>query len=299
MKFENRLSRKTRGTIYFCMIAATLTLLVSMSKNLIGANVMPPTAPVEIQVSEMGDSFARRLPSLAQVDRQPAGLNFYTLRWTVKQMGAVVLKHGLSRLNITNVISVSGMEDIDRQKEGMSEITVNSAITASEKISHDEARIRTYAYLRTISEQGWRATIPRGLARLRGKDMNDYMIKQGKTTTLDPSYLPTMNEWMQYGILTEWQFFLNGAYLTVQMTREPTMIDPNKPGAYLLSTIIQSELGHLRGYLSENEREDWQSLLPVKFEEMRERRATLEAEFRRNGLTIDETYFDPPLPNAK
>ncbi|MDB5935614.1 MAG: hypothetical protein JWQ01_2958 [Massilia sp.] len=214
-------------------------------------------------------------------------------------MGAVIIKQGTARLLIENVISVTGTEDVDYPDEGLYEINVNSAITNSEKISHDDARIKTMAFLQKIVEKGWQSTIPRGMARIRGKDMNNYKLENRKTTTLDPMYVPTLREWMRFTVLTEWEFYFNGAYLTVQMSREPTLTDPQKPGVYLISTIIQSESDYFRGYLDGQDRARWKDLLMSQITNMAEHRATLESEFRKKGIAIDETYVDPPLPSLE
>jgi hypothetical protein len=154
---------------------------------------------IELHVGEKGESFTGRNPTMATVDRQPAGLNFYELQWSTQAMGTVIVKQGFLRLAIENVISVTGTEDMDFQDEGISEIKINSAITKSETISHDEARLKTFSYLQKINQIGWKTTIPPSMARIRGKDMSNYLLQTEKYTTLDPVYVPSLSEWMRYG----------------------------------------------------------------------------------------------------
>jgi hypothetical protein len=284
--------------IFLCAIALALTLLSILVNNYTRAQVMYEITPVELRVGEKGASFASRLPSLAKVDRHPAGLNFYPVRWPVSAMGSVIIRQGPTRVQIANVISATGMEDVDYLNEGMYQITINSALTNSETISHDNARVKTHAYLKAIVDHGWRGIIPRNVARMRGKDMNDY-LNRGAITTLDPEYVLSLNEWMQLRSLTEWEFYFDGAYLTVQISRQSTMLDLQKPGVYLLSTIIQSEAEYLRGYVEGDERPHWKDLLIPKITQMNEHRAKMETELRKLGLAIDETYVDPPLPSLK
>jgi hypothetical protein len=256
---------------------------------------MPNSTPIELQVGENGASFARRIAALASIDRQPAGLNFYTIRWPVQSMGAVIIKQGTLRLPIENVISVTGIEDMDYPDEGLADVKINSAISNSEKISHDEARIKTIAFLQKIAQIGWKSTIPRDVARIRGKDMNDYLLS-AKRTTLDPNYVPTLNEWMRYRDLTEWEFYFGRVFLTVQISRQHTLTDPQKLGVYLLSTKLRNESQHFRGYVDGPDRARWKDLLMPQIKEMAENRAEEEAGFRKNGIAIDERYIDPPLP---
>lgn len=259
---------------------------------------MPAGTFIELHVGEKGESFARRNPTIAKVDRQPAGLNFYELRWPTNAMGAIHLNQGPLSFPIENVISVTGTEDMDFQEEGLSQININSAITNSEMVLHDEARQKTFAYLQKIHQRGWKATIPRSMARIRGKDMNNFLVSTHKNTSLDPLYFPSLDEWMQYGTLTTWEFYADHVFLSVQMTREHTLTDPLKPGVYLLSTTLQSEEQHFRGYVGGLERSHWRLLLKPTVDKLAQIRARKEAEFRLRGVMIDESYIDPPLPKS-
>jgi hypothetical protein len=256
---------------------------------------MPTTTPIEIYVGESGKSFATR--TTTAVDRQPAGLNFYELHWPFRSMGTVIFKQGAKRLPIENVLSVTGTEDVDLQGEGLSDIKINSSISKEEKISHDEARLKTFAYLQRITQLGWTITIPRSKARIRGKDMSDYLLQTDKYTTLDPRYVPTLSEWMRYEDRTTWEFYDNRVFLSVQITREHTLTDPLKPGAYLLSTNLQSEAEHFRDYVDGLDRPRWKQLLHVEVENAARSRKKKEAEFIQKGVAIDEAYVDPPLPD--
>jgi hypothetical protein len=258
---------------------------------------MSNEAPIELRVGESGESFASRNPTIGSVDRQPAGLNFYELNWSTKAMGAVFLKLKSSSLNIPNVLNVTGIEDTDFRHEGIFQFRINSAITNSTMISHDEARIKTHAFLKTIRQSGWKTVIPKDMARIRGKDMNNYLLETGNLTTLDSAYVPSIEEWMQYKDLTTWEFYADHVFLAVQITREHTLIDPSKPGAYLLSTSLQSDEEYFRGYVDGRERHRWKELLMSEVAKMAQSRAEMESQFRLQRIAIDETYADPPLPD--
>jgi hypothetical protein len=288
----------SRASRYFSRSPLTmgaLALLLFIGYKITGATHMPTPTPVEIYVGESGKSFAAR--TTTAVDRQPAGLNFYELHWPFKSMGAVILKQGEKRLPIDNVLSVTGTEDMDLQGEGLSDIKINSAISKEEKISHDEARLKTFAYLQKITQLGWMITIPRSKARIRGKDMSDYLLQTDKYTTLDPRYVPTLNEWMRYADRTTWEFYDHRVFLSVQITREHTLTDPLKLGAYLLSTNLQSEAEHFRDYVDGLDRRRWKQLLHAEVENAARSRKKKEAELMLKGVAIDEAYVDPPLPD--
>lgn len=258
---------------------------------------MSNKSPIELRIGETGESFVRRNPTLPSVDRQPAGLNFYELNWSTKAMGQVILESGAGSVKIPNVINITGTEDGSLPDEGISEFHVNSTITNATMIGHDEARVRTFAYLNEISKNGWKVVIPRSMPRIRGKDMSDYQLNTGHITTLDLNYVPSLEEWMRYEDLTTWAFYANHVFLQVQITREHTLIDPSKPGAYLLSTNLESERQHFRSYVNGRDRARWSELLTSEVTKMAQQRAKMESEFRSKGVTIDETYIDPPLPD--
>lgn len=252
---------------------------------------------IHLSIGEKADSFIRRNGLMMNVDRQPAGLNFYELRWPSDAMGTVVIEQRTGSIPIAHVLSVTGTEDMEFPAEGLHSFIINSALADTDTISHDDARRKTFVYLNSIVQNGWRVVIPRNVARLRGKHMTDLMLQSRKSTSLDPSYVPTLEEWMQFANLTEWTFYADRVFLTVQMTRERTLVDLSKPGAYLITTELSNENGHFRGYVDGLERPRWTTLLKPQISKMGETRALQEAEFRKKGIPIDEEYVDPPLPD--
>jgi hypothetical protein len=174
---------------------------------------------------------------------------------------------------------------------------INSAITESDLISHDEARLKFFYILQNLARAGWKTTIPLSMARLRGKQMTKYLLVSKRRTTLDPSYVPTLAEWMQMESLTTWKFYAAHMYLTVSFTREHTLTDPSKLGAYLLSFEIKNENEQFRRHVDGSDRNRWKEVLPVALREMAAHRAKMEAELRLKGIAIDESYIDPPVPD--
>jgi hypothetical protein len=287
--------RWARGILFVFVfsIASLFVKIISSS----GADNMLTKAPVELRIGEPGESFIQRNPKIAEVDRQAAGLNFYELNWSTRHMGSVVVKQESLRFPIDHVISVTSTEDMEYKSEGISEIKIHSALTSSPLISHDEARLKLFALLTRIHEAGWKTTIPRTMARVRGKDMNTYLLQTRDYTTLDPAYVPSLEEWMQYRDLTSWAFYAGHVYLTVQITREHTLIDPSKPGAYLVSTCLQNEPEHFRRYVDGLQRPHWKRLMMAEIAQAAKSRAEVESMLRAQGVQIDENYVDPPLPD--
>lgn len=289
--------RGGRRLTAFVTIASLCGLFFAMLANAERGDPSMSNVPITVQVGEKADSFIRRNPAISNVDRQPAGLNFYELRWPLKSLGKVIISESATQFEIENVLSMTGVEDMDLQSEGISSFSINSTLTSSDLISHEEARAKTFVYLQKILKSGWKVVIPRGTARLRGKYMSDYWLRSKDYTSLDPSYFPTMEEWMKYEHLSGWKFYAGHVYLTVKITREHTLTDLTKPGSYLLSTELQSENEHFREYVAPLDRRRWKQLLIGAVEAMKKDRWSQETELRKQGIPIDTTYVDPPLPD--
>lgn len=252
-----------------------------------------------IQIGEQGDIFAKRYPSQIRIDRQPAGLTFYDVDWKTSAPGTVSFEHGKHALLIEYVLSVSGTQDANYPEEGMSEIDIISGITASDLISHDEARLKMFAILQKIAQAGWSIFIDRGDPRLRGKDAFNYVMAISPFSTLDASYLPTFDEWMHIKSGMTWRFYADHVYLEVNFTREHTLTDPTKPGAYIVNFNIKNESEHYRAYVGPDNRKRWKELLPGALAKLVPMRAEAEAKMTAKGFKIDETYQDPPVPDLK
>ena len=149
----------------------------------------------------------------------------------------------------------------DLKAEGLYEFDISSGITAPDLIAHDEARHKTYAILKRIEDAGWKNTVDIGGPRIRGKDRLRYAISKNKYIGLDTTYLPTFDEWMQIESRTPWNFYAAGLYLQVIFTRERTLIDPTKPGSYLLTFNIKTETEYFRGFAGPDNRLHWKEVV--------------------------------------
>lgn len=251
---------------------------------------------IEIQIGERGADFLKRNTTITAVDRQPAGVTFYQMRFRADSKRQVILKSNEQVLHIENVLSVTATEDMELQEEGLLQFHINCGLTASDLIAHDDARIKVFSILKDIEHTGWKSTIPLSMARLRGREMARFLLTTKRSTTLDPSYVPTLEEWMQMRSQTRWRFYKDHMYLTVSFTREHTLTDPSKPGAYLLSYEIRSETEQFRRQVDGSDRNRWKQILPKELRALADSRAAMETELRSKGFAIDNLYVDPPIP---
>lgn len=258
---------------------------------------MSKESMVDIKIGETSTSFSQRNAIGLKIDRQPAGLNFLELNYPQNARGKASINFGQRKLLIERVISVTGTEDMSFPEEGLSEFQINAEIAETDLIAHDDARLKMFEILRHIVQAGWKTTVPLGMARLRGKDMTNYQLRTKKFTTLDPAYVPSLEEWMAMESMTQWEFYADHIYLNVNFMRDHTLRDPSKPGAYLLTFGVMSEVEHFRRNVDGLERKRWKEILPKELRTLEQLRVDMEAAMRVKRVTVDETYVDPPVPN--
>jgi hypothetical protein len=252
---------------------------------------------INLKINESSTDFVRRNSSLIKVVNRPPGVNFYVARWDQKKPGTAIFDHGKNSFSIENILSITAVEDSLSSQEGLVKFNVNAAPAATDLIGHDEARKKFISVLQNIRKAGWNIFIDEGDPRLRGQAMLNFALSESSSSSLDADYEPTFAEWMSTRSNMLWQFYANRVYLTVSFSREPTLLDPQKPGAYLISFTIESENEHYRGYVTPNQRAKWKSVLPSQLQYLPGMREKKEDELRAKGIRIDETYQNPPLPN--
>ncbi|SFD17762.1 hypothetical protein [Collimonas sp. OK412] len=253
---------------------------------------------ITIKIGEQGSGFLKRYPALVKVEHQPVGMDFYEIDWNTLPHGVITIEHDKNSFVIKDVLGISAGQDLGGlANEGLSEIDIKGGITSSDLIGHDEARSKTYALLQSLIGKGWQPITPMSDPRLKGKARFDYVLGTDQFIGLDPSYTPTLDEWMHIESNTYWRFYANHVYLTVRFTRERTLTDPAKPGAYLLSFNVKTDLEEFRGYVKPEDRQHWKELLPAVLTKFAATRAQKETELKAKGIAIDETYRDPPVPN--
>ena len=256
---------------------------------------------ISVKLGEPGAEFVKRNPGLVKVEKQPAGLNFYSITWTTSNPGKVLLENGSSSLHLVNVLSVQGNEDAEApaaHPNSFQEVTIGTNLGAGPLISHDQARITLYGLLHDAVASGWRSLTTESDPRLSGKERFDYALTRDPMIGLCARYVPTLEEWMRIKDSTPWFLYANHMVMELNFQRDQTKTDPNQPGSYFLRFLFQTDVEHFRAYAGTDHRDDWKKVLPGALADARRHRLKLEAELKAQGLHIDETYqgLAPPLP---
>lgn len=243
-----------------------------------------------------GSDLLARYPGIIKEDKQPAGLNFYEAERIQGREDNVEIKINGTSLNIINIKGLLATEDSERKGEGIKAVTITSTLTRDANISHEQARNLLFQIFQTISMTGWIATIPHSAPRINGKHMLNFALNSGNPHGLDPTYVPTMEEWMSLENLSSWEFHTKGAYLQIAFMRDKPKSRLDEKGAYLIKYDVISEKDYYKEFVDPEKQENWKIYLPTGLADAAKRRKELEAELQSTGVPILTEYQDPPAP---
>lgn len=263
------------------------------SKN--GKNNMH--AELSIRLGESGASFMKRNTAGVQVNRQPAGLDFYRMDWDNRPTATVRFDHPPHSFTINHVTGIQTSEDQeDLKSEGFVDWKVHALPSDTTTIAHTEAKSRIQALIREIMNAGWEQVVELGDPRLKGRDRLRFAMENSNLIGLDARYEPTMQEWMSLPERTPWRFHAKGVYMELSFSRENPLRDVAKPGVYLLNIELQTTKEYFRRMVAPDDRLRWKEALPLALKSAALQRDQQEKSLRERGFVIDDGYVDPKPP---
>ncbi|KMN35610.1 hypothetical protein VI26_10635 [Chromobacterium sp. LK1] len=84
--------------------------------------------------------------------------------------------------------------------------------------------------------------------------------------------------------------------MSLTVDRDQDHLDPNKPGAYIISLTIEPHEETQRRNVEEKQRDHWRQLWIPIARELRSKRNIEEAKLKAQGIPIVSDYKDPELP---
>lgn len=229
------------------------------------------------------------------IDKQPAGINFYEQSWNGKQKGTVQVDHGKYSFSIPNVLSSTGTEDTELPEDGIYKFSINSGITPDEFIAHDQARIQFMKFIQDIVALGWQPYIGYfSQPRLSGRDSLLYAQKKPSYAP-DPLYTPTLDEWMALRSNQSWVFHRDNIFLTVGYRRDNQFLEKDGAGVYLLTFRVMTRDAHARNYFQGDERDRWKDLWIETIKKTKIMRYKKEVELIKEGYHINTEYVEPKI----
>ncbi len=236
------------------------------------------------------------------IDRQPAGLDFYSIDWSSTQRGQVFLENGPYSFTFPNTLGVMGTYDRALPEKGIFIFDINGGMAAQSDIYHDEARLRFLEFLTMLKAKGWRTFIRLGDPRLSASQALHYALlkKPGRSVPINVLYsLPIdadidLDTWMQITD-NDWRMYAGDVIMKIGFRRDRSRLDLDKPSDYLFKYEIYNRQELVLDQLGNDERKNAAQIWPQRKLELQEQRHQKELLLEQQGYHIDRSYVDPEL----
>ncbi|NWK44548.1 hypothetical protein [Ralstonia pickettii] len=290
---------RTRRTV-LCLLATLAALLLvgcqpSSTNKSSSKTVMPQS--IEIEIGESPQALIGRYGKAVDVDNkneQAYGVTFYAVDWPDSSQGTVVIKNRESEVRLDTALGVSGSFDKAHADEGIYDYSISLGIPPRNNVTHDQARLQFYEMLKRIQQAGWKRWIYPENPRLSGGEAFRYrLVKDQGVDSLDPGYVPSLEDWMKLPDMTSWRFYLHGVYMDVQMSRDSKRMRMDELGAYFVKIKLEGYANYWRNAFNEQDRPHWRDLFPGLQRQMRAERAGAEQKLKVQGYAIDTGYHNP------
>lgn len=282
--------------IEMARIIVVIFFLLIVSCDQIAGEI--PMNTIVVKIGESGENFLRRnkLTDRENVDKQPAGLNFYEHGWSTKTPGKVLVEHGQYSFEIPFALGVTGTEDTESLVNGITDFQVRAGITAADKVLHEEARQEFIKLLKKLNSLGWKPFVFYQSPRLSGENAFKFSQEDG-SYGLPLNYFPSLDEWMLIGV-GRWYLYADDVFLKINFRRDRKLMDPAMPGAYLLTFDFQTAIEHAKSEFEGDDRDHWKELWVDKIKSLKKERYEKEAELTNRGFTIYTEYEEPKIHPA-
>ena len=252
-----------------------------------------------IQLGIQSDDYLKLngLDETQNLDRQPAGLNFYEKDWPSDNRGTVFVNHGKYSFQIKNILHAIGTEDADNPEKGITKFNLNGGGAAQSLDFHNAVRQRFLAFLDELSKAGWRRVIDYSEPRLKGDSAFRYLLEESTVYSPPLDYSFTLEQWMKIRG-PHWRLYADGVFLDISFSRDRKAMEPNGYGSYLFSYSLYDAEGRGANHMKYFDRPHWKELWVEKIKELKKLRYAKEAELKAQGYTIDMDYQDPMIHPA-
>ncbi len=251
---------------------------------------------ITIEVGQSGERFLEKnnLDDKINVDRQPAGLNFYQYRWPLENRGEVRVENGSHSFVIDGVLSLQGTEDKENPSRGVFNYSLNFGLGGGGDVPHDTVRLELQNFLKDLQSKGWKRVIPFYEPRLSGESAYEYYLDH-PFYSFPIDYQPSLPEWMKLSKSTMWVLHADGVFLEVRFKRNSEKMDPNQPGNYLFTASVQGTEEYGRSFFKPKDKEQWRELWAESVKDFKRDRLKEEERLTQKGVEIDTSYEDPTM----
>ena len=260
-----------------------------------------PSQPLVFTVGENPTDFIQRMKNGGQpigVDRQPAGLNFYTMKSQQGTRQVARIEHGQYSFDIPPIMKYMGTEDADLPELGIKLLRFTFVRKDDgQKNTHEQAREFFIGYIKMLSDLGWQRFITPSKPRISGSQSYQYILEEKQRYVPDLDIEPSLKTWKAMENTHIWTLYADDLFMKIKYRREQDPSDqhktPDESAYYIFSLEITTKDEFAKGYMKFEHRDTWkQHWIPV-IKKLKTRRYKIEAELRDKGYTIDTSYQDP------
>ena len=260
-----------------------------------------PFQPLVFTVGENPTDFIQRMKNVGQpigVDRQPAGLNFYTMKSQQGTRQVARIEHGQYSFDIPPIMKYMGTEDADLPELGIKLLRFTFVRKDDgQKNTHEQAREFFIGYIKMLSDLGWQRFITPSKPRISGSQSYQYILEGNDYYVPDLTVEPSLETWKAMENTHIWTLYTDGLFMKIKYRREQDPSDKNKTpdesAYYIFSLEITTKDEFAKGYMDFENRATWKQHWASEIKPLKTLRYKIEAELRDKGYTIDTSYQDP------
>ncbi|MFT4908696.1 MAG: hypothetical protein ACI978_002793 [Oleispira sp.] len=262
--------------------------------------------PLVFTVGEYPTDFIQRMKNIGQtigVDRQPAGLNFYTIDFPQGTRKIAQIEHGPYSFDTPPVMGFMGTENMDFPESGINDLDFTFVRKDDgQKNTHEQAREFFMGYIKMLADLGWQRFISPSEPRLSGPQSYQYILEDDHYYVPDLNVEPNLKTWKAMENSHIWTLYADNLFMEIKYRRKQDPSDQNKTpdesAYYIFSLEITTKDEFAKGYMDFANRDTWQQHWASEIKPLKTLRYKIEAELRDKGYIIDTSYQDPIIhPN--
>ena len=293
--------------IYVSIAVTCLLLLiffvfnVSNKEENSNMNGNKPSQPLVFTVGENPTDFIQRMKNVGQpigVDRQPAGLNFYTMKSQQGTRQVARIEHGQYSFDIPPIMKYMGTEDADLPELGIKLLDFTFVRKDDgQKNTHEQAREFFIGYIKMLADLGWQRFINTSEPRLSGLQSYQYILEGNDYYVPDLNVEPSLKTWKAMGNTHIWTLYADNLFMDIKYRRKQDPSDqhksPNESAYYIFSLEITTRDEFAKSGMKFDQRDTWkQHWVPI-MKRLKSLRYKKEADLNEKGYVIDTSYQDP------
>ena len=293
--------------IYVSIAVTCLLLLiffvfnVSNKEENSNMNANKPSQPLVFTVGENPTDFIQRMKNIRQpigVDRQPAGLNFYTIDAPQGTRKIARIEHGPYSFEIPPVMGFMGVESMRLPELGIKLLDFTFVRKDDgQKNTHEQAREFFIGYIKMLADLGWQRFINTSEPRLSGLQSYQYILEGNDYYVPDLNVEPSLKTWKAMGNTHIWTLYADNLFMDIKYRRKQDPSDqhksPNESAYYIFSLEITTRDEFAKSGMKFDQRDTWkQHWVPI-MKRLKSLRYKKEADLNEKGYVIDTSYQDP------